>query len=393
MKISPVFNYNNIQTLNIKANPKTSPIVATHTASKLTFAPLNSTFLYSMPNVSFTGSKMISLQEQLEKVDYNAIPKRVRDRIQDELEHGTTKNLYEIHTETYAPLLSCQTLDEAKAMFPEFQDVIDAKDLEEDKMFLTMRKIKRGKFDNIKIEDLSLELLKSHYGRGLSPCHNKEAFFGFSKETVFNFLKAVNIERLDGQYLFLVSASSPQRRAKNSAAWTKEKRAVRSKQAIAEWDDEEKRKALSDKKKQYYIDHPEAAQAHSERMTGRVETPEHKAKISKGMKRYHKHHPEIAQLQQQAWFEHADIIQAMKKIAETEFPYLKSIFYKRANGIPLTQSDKNYETQYHKKCESMYPGLHATVAATYKRLRREYYAKNKPENITDITPKQKTDEV
>jgi len=321
--------------------------------------------------ISFTASKMISLEEQLERIEESALPERIQGNVRKELEQGSKKNLCSIHRETYAPLLECRTLDEAKALFPEFQDVIDAKDLEESLMSSTMKRIKKGKIEGVKIEDLSLELLKSHYGRGLSPSHYKEAFFGLSKETIFRMLELLNIKRLDGKYLFLVNSSSPEKRAKNSAAWTKEKRAARSLEAIKEWDDEEKRKTLSKKKKQYYKDHPEAAEAHSKRLTGRTETPEHKANISRGVKRYRDNHPEVTAVQRQAWAEHNDITRKMSEIAKKHFPHLGQILAKRRSGEPLTQNDIDYEKCYYGVCEREIPGFRTIVARTYKKLLEE----------------------
>ncbi len=184
-------------------------------------------------------------------------------------------------------------------------------------------------------------------------------------------LKTLGIERLNGQYLFLINSSSPERRAKNSAAWTEEKRVVCSLRETEKWADENKRKAMSEKQKQYHIDHPEVARAHSERMKGRVETPEHRAKISKGVKKFREEHPEVTEAQRQAWKEHADITRRMSEIAKSRFPYLRTVFYKRQNDIPLTQCDIDYERYYYGVCEKEIPGFRAKVAETYKRLLRE----------------------
>ena len=326
---------------------------------------------YTGPNINFAGTKLISLKQQMERIDFDILPKRIQDRVRKELEEGGTKNLYELHKETYSPLLECKTLDEAKAMFPEFEGVIDAKDLAEAEMTTSIKKIKRGRAEGIKIEDLSLELLKSHYGRGLSPSHYREFYFGFSKETIFHVLEVLNIERLNGQYLFLVNSSSPERRAKNSAAWTPEKRAAYSVMQTEKWSDEGKRRKLSEKKKQYHLDHPEIGAAQSERMRGRKETPEHRARISKGVKKYRETHPEVTAIQQQAWRQHHDITQKMSEIAKG-YPYLGVILEKRRAGISLSAKDLEYERSYYGKCEKEIPGFRTKVAATYKKMLDEY---------------------
>ena len=56
------------------------------------------------------------------------LPQRVKNRVYTILKNkpAVLPSLMQIHTEIYAPLLDCQTLDEAKALFPEFNDISDA---------------------------------------------------------------------------------------------------------------------------------------------------------------------------------------------------------------------------------------------------------------------------
>ncbi len=330
--------------------------------------------------LSFSGGrKLLSLEEQAERLNLDALPNRVSNKITEEIMAKSGKNLYDIHTEIYSPLLECKTLDDAKALYPEFEDVIDAAALEEDQMSPTLKHIKDGKIEDADIKNLSLLLLQTHYAKGISP-NARGAFFGLSKDAMYKIFEKLNIKRLDGQYLRLVGDCSPQKRQRMSEARTPEMRAKLSKRAREIWSDENKRAEQSKNRKAYFEAHPEAIRAISERMAGTTLSPDVKAKISKSEREYYKNHPEEAMLRSAAWKEHSDITKTMKKIARDEFPYLKKIILKQQSGKGLTENEKQYLERYHKRCETLYPGMHKKVGETFKRLRKEFKEKNDGEN-------------
>lgn len=184
---------------------------------------------YTGPNINFAGTKLISLKQQMERIDFDILPKRIQDRVRKELEEGGTKNLYELHKETYSPLLECKTLDEAKAMFPEFETVRDAKDLflrygthkEKEKAFRSAPYIAQLVFERsvpeVKIEDLSLQYLKKIYGKGYATSAN-DKFYDFDHPTTVKTLKALNIKPLDAHYVRLINGDNTDIRNKRKAA-------------------------------------------------------------------------------------------------------------------------------------------------------------------------------
>ena len=89
-------------------------------------------------------------------------------------------SLYDVHTAYYAGLLEAETLDEAKEKYPEFEDVVDAKDIKEKHRVL--EDVKKGKYAGFTLENLSLEILKRQYGMLFSIAH-KEVYSGLSRET------------------------------------------------------------------------------------------------------------------------------------------------------------------------------------------------------------------
>ena len=135
--------------------------------------------------------------------------------IVENLRNNPDKYLYDAHIEHYAPLLDCKTLDEAKKIFSEFEDVIDSKDIdikELDKRS-TLYKVSQGKIEGANIETLSLDLLKKYYGEALNTA-NKENYYGLSLDGVFKLLKALRINSLDKNYAINLSRTNPNYREK-----------------------------------------------------------------------------------------------------------------------------------------------------------------------------------
>lgn len=73
--------------------------------------------------------------------------------------------------EYYKDLLNCSTLKEAKQKYPEFKEVIDAKDIDYNSQnkLSAIYKIGNKQISGINIENLSLALLKKYYGQAISP--------------------------------------------------------------------------------------------------------------------------------------------------------------------------------------------------------------------------------
>ncbi len=340
---------------------------------------LISPYLSSRFDINFSGGrKTLSLAEQAERIDLDKLPPAIRRNIEDSVQNKDGKNLYDIHTEHYAPLLDCKTLDEARALYFEFENVIDAKDLDKSDMSPTLLKIKNGQIEGISLENLSLTLLKTHYGKGISP-NSRRNFFGLSKDASYKIFEKLQIERLDGQYLRLLGDCSPNKREEASKRWTEEKRNALSKKAAAIWT-KEKKAEQSKHRKEWLKQHPEALEEMSRRMTGTKASLETKVKIASGVRRFHNENPEYAQIAKQSWDFHADIKAQMQKTAREEFPYLRTILMKQAIGKPLSDYEARYLDRYYKRCSELCPDGQKIVGATISRAWAEFKKKKNGDN-------------
>ncbi len=359
------------------ANLKNSVEFKSHAEKNFALYPVG---LYSSKiNINFTGGRtMLSLKEQSERLSLESLTPIISNSIQSALNSKTDKNLYDIHTEIFTPLLECQSLEEAKNIYPEFKDVIDAKDLPEYLMSPTLKKIKNGEIEGVTLENLTLSILKIHYGKGIG-LSSRNNFFGLSKDATIKLLNDLNIKRLDGKYLRLLSDCSLERRAKTSKSWSEEKRAEHARKANKIWSDRQRRQTQSDKRKEWFQNHPEAAAEISKRMQGTTLSPETREKISQSKKAFYQHNPEFAQLRSESFERCPEFKLVMQKVAKEEFPYLRIILLKQAAGEPLEDYEINYLERYHKRCEELYPGGQKIVGKLFSEMWQEFKDKKEQE--------------
>lgn len=378
ISINPLnINYKNLSKY-YTANVRT----AKYASESFSNIQTNTCYPASYYALSFSGGrKTLTLNEQMQRLDADKLPAHVFNRIKETLDSGNPENktIYDIHTEIYGALFECKTLDEAKKMYPEFNNVLDAKDIKESDLSPTLKNIKNGELEGADIEDLTLTLLKTHYAKGISP-NLRAAYFGLSKDATTKIFEKLNIERLDGQYLRLVGDCNPEKRKRVSAGWTPEKRAEHAKKANEVWSDEVKRAEQSRKRKEYFEAHPEAALEISERLKGNTPDAETRAKISESKKCFYREHPEFARLRSESFKEHSAFVEKMSEIARNEFPYLRVIFLKRAQGKTLEDYEVKYIERYYKRCDEVYPNGQQAAGKTFSRMWREYKESCKDEN-------------
>lgn len=335
-------------------------------------------------NISFSGGRtVLSLEEQVKRLNLENLPPALSKNILEALNQKTEKNLYDIHTEFFSPLLECKTLDEAKAIYPWFQNIIDAKDLPEYLMSPTLKKIKNGEIEGVTLENLSLAILKAHYGKGAG-LSARDKFFGLSKDATIKLFSHLQIERLDGKYLRLLSDCSPERRERTSSNWSKEKRAEHAKKANEIWSSEEKRQAQSKKRKEWFNEHPEGALEISQRMQGTTLSAKTKAKISAIKKDFYKHNPEFITLRKKSFKEIAEFQNIMREIARKEFPYLRIIFIKHAADKPLEDYEVKYLERYYKRCEEVYPGGQKMAGELFSKMWQNFKENKNTTNASEI---------
>lgn len=171
---------------------------------------------YYLNQISFGGR--FSADELIKKIGEDNFPNQEIVRRLRALGSSKDFSLYNIHLDYYKDLLDCQTLDEAKELYPEFRDVVDAKDIDitsVDKKS-ALYKIYQGDFKDVNIEDLSLEILKNYYGKLIST-GKQEEYWGISRNTINSILNKLNIKKLDnGNYLHIITSQSSEYKAAKS---------------------------------------------------------------------------------------------------------------------------------------------------------------------------------
>ncbi len=185
------------------------------------------------------------------------------------IQNGEDVLLCDIHRNFYSGLLDCQTLDEAQTLYPEFQYVIDAKYLSPSDYNSTLKRIAKGDLEGANIENLSLELLKRHYG--LSQGYAKrDSYWGLDAKTNQNLFEKLNIKTLNREYFITISRETPERRAicaqNTQRLWQNpEYRKERSDDARKRWERPEYRQMRMDSLDAQWAD-PEKREAQAEAM-------------------------------------------------------------------------------------------------------------------------------
>ncbi len=383
--------------------------------------------------LSFKG-KALDLQGQMARLLPGQFPSKKVIELANKalLNPANKKTLYEIHNEAYAPLKESKTLDEAKMLFPEFKDVIDAKDLNITYDMRSIKKIAAGEIEGLTLDNLSLTFLKKFYVE-IAGISDKSKWFGLSGNAILNIADTLNIKKPDNLYIRLYKSSNPAAKSAMSEAakkyqtnnpeakkqhsekmkeyFSNPENKKKHKAALDEcWANPEKRMAQSERLKKFYKEHPERREkqsklmqevfaAHPERKEALLEaaananshTDEANKKRSESLQEYyknpdvreqkrqeqlefHKTHPERAALLSKAWHSNEDTIDTMKKVAK-EFPNIGRILSKGAK-THLTEAEEAYRKAYLARCREVRPDMGKTVGETYAKMLREFEENN-----------------
>ena len=155
------------RTINKHSSPKTQQ----NTTQQINL-PLPTTAQY----LAFTGGYSLDLADTVKHLDMlaqkksNVYPPQIREWAGIILEEGnkTKETLINIHKKFYESVKNCFSLEEVKAKFPEFKDVIPSENVNtlNGSFIDDFRNGKLEYFDND--EDLSLQLIKLYWGEGFS---------------------------------------------------------------------------------------------------------------------------------------------------------------------------------------------------------------------------------
>ena len=222
--------------------------------------------------MAYTGGYSLDLGQTIKQLDKLAqknssvYPPNIREWAGMILEEGnkTKETLISIHKKYFANLKECFSLDEIKAKFPEFKDVISSDNAKIAKGSL-IDKFQKGElefFDND--EDLSVQLIKLYWGEGFSLNDLKKYADG---QDLYYTMTKLHIPTANRDYGHILKFSDPEYNERLTREMT------------------EKRLAALDKKAQMQDGEPVYIKR------GPL-SPEHRQKISESLKKFYQQNPE-----------------------------------------------------------------------------------------------------
>ncbi|GBF22950.1 hypothetical protein tpqmel_0354 [Candidatus Gastranaerophilus sp. (ex Termes propinquus)] len=231
--------------------------------------------------------------------------------------------LVDVHKKVYEDLKTCETLDEAKVLYPEFRDVREASEIQGEKHSLVER-IKRGE-KSVGAEEFSLLMLKRIYG-GVEGKKAIAKEYGTQLKNLDELLLGVEIENMSRPYTRAIHAQQlrqneefVQKHAKASAAameivWQNPEYAARMSKVSSEtfkrtWRQEGFR------------------EARSEEVSFRI--------------RY-------------AWSQMDDIRQTMSELTE-EFPGINTTISRRSLSCPISEDERENLIAFNQACQAACP--------------------------------------
>lgn len=266
MKIYNITSYN-LQYKKINTDSQNTQIRNEQTKSPQ-YGKLPSTIQY----LAFTGGYSLDLGQTIKQLDKLAqknsstYPPNIREWAGMILDEGnkTKETLISIHKKYFANLKECFSLDEIKAKFPEFKDVISSDNAKVSKGSF-IDKFQKGElefFDND--EDLSVQLIKLYWGEGFSLNDLKKYADG---QDLYYTMTKLQIPTANRDYGHVLKFSDPEYNERLTREMT------------------EKRLAALDRKAQMQDGEPVYIKR------GPL-SAEHRQKISEGLKKFYQQNPE-----------------------------------------------------------------------------------------------------
>lgn len=260
MKIQPINLINNKQNKIQQQNQKQNIQTARPTY------PLPTSAHY----VSFLGGYSLSLSQTVQNLDKLGakFPPDIKTLAEQEIAQGNSqdKTLIDIHKSKYEGLNSCNTLDEAKQMYPEFEGIFSDSELEHKENSFIWG-VKAGNSKNFsQNEDVALQLLKLYWAEGFSLSDLSKHADG---KNLYYSMQKLNIPLMDRNYAHILKFSDKEYNERITKTMV-EKRQEAMLAAIANGTFFQKehysRAPLSDEHKKhiseglikYYNEHPEA---------------------------------------------------------------------------------------------------------------------------------------
>lgn len=298
---------------------------------------------------TFEGRKIIDLNYVI-KNRSELLPKRVCDKVNEIInsDSGKMPTLKQVHSEIYEPLMKCQTLEEAKELFPEFTEIKSA-----DKVFKrntgNIRKLTLNGYLN---ENLSLKLLQEVWVKLKSQDEIANELGLRNRSSLGWILKKINFKNYSSNYRTLLISSDPEGRAVIAAKTTA-------------WN----------------ACHPDLMQKKNKYAAQFCKTAEYRKEHSNRMIDYDKLHPErkekIREFNLAVWKKVPEIRKAMSNFARSQDSFTKLVISKEISGINLSPCENRIKKSFYKKFWRENPEFKKLYKEAYKQVREERAAKLK----------------
>ncbi len=283
MKINNIvgFNYTNSLNAENKTVPNYQNTEYKFNKNKFAYTPLY-TNQYLAQFIPFTGGYSIDLAQTAKELDDKAYPPDIKEMVENTLSKGNKddKTLIDIHKEKYGKINQMKSLDEVKAAFPEFKDVLSDSEVDYYKNSF-IDDVKTGKLEWFDEDtDIALQLLQMYWADGFSLNDLKEYTGGKNIDGV---LDKLNIERFDKIYARVLKLSDKEYNERFTKQMSERLTGIEKKKAEKRDGvyiprgpmSEEQKKKISESLCKFYSEHPEKI-----------------IKMSERMKQYYEEHPE-----------------------------------------------------------------------------------------------------
>ncbi len=309
--------------------------------SSVQYSPYSSIKFNQKP--AFTGGKPIDLYYILEKRS-NLLPERILKKVRRIVDKGTKPlpTLKEVHLKTYAPLLECKTLDEAKSLFPEFSGMKEAH-ISFKRYSNNIKKLVAGGY----LEDnFSLKILQEFWGKLKSQDEVAKEMGLDGRTSLAWVLQKIGFVNYNTNYKTLLMASSPDSRAKIAAktmAWN--------------------------------AAHPDLMRARNKHAAQFCKTPEYRKAHSQRMKEYDKLHPErikkIREFDKAVWEKIPEVRAAMTQFAQEQSTFTRLVIRKEIQGNLLDAREARAKKGFYKKFWQAHPEMLKRYKEAHKLVREE----------------------
>lgn len=281
---------------------------------------------------SFEGrGKPITLRYVVEKRSH-LLPERVLNNAREILSSQTERipSLMELHKSIYAPLLTCNTLDEAKEMFPEFEEMLGIVTFERNSRYAK-------EFNERTDKNFALRMLQEFWVNLKTKDEIAQELGMLNRNSLEWSLKQIGFVSYPANYKTLLKAS-----------------------------DEEGNRLIACKTIAWNALHPDLMYAKNKHAAQGCKTPEYREAQSDRMKAYDREHPErrqkIGESSREAWENCPEVKEAMSEFAKSSSLFVRKVVMKNIKGENLSPAEKRINKGFYKRFWDSHPYLKAVFA-------------------------------